>query len=547
MRQLVAFHETKHRAGNRAHLKLENIDRFGEYIRPHFENRSTEARALRAGWKTALLGVLACVTAFAQAPTITTSLGRMAITQAVFGTNWPPDCKASDGFCWTGRTLLVTLAMQDGGEINLDGFTAASAEAYVLADDGTKSMRLGWSASVPSITVDLGFAAGPTAKNFRLFWPGNDPVDLGPLLAPTVSVTSVSNGASFLPGIASGSWITIMGTNLSATTRNWTQADFKKGVLPLSLDGVSVKVNNKAAPVYFISPTQINALAPPDTATGSIALTVTTSRGTSNTLYTTLQGVAPGWFACAGGKYPASVHADGTYVGPAGIFGTAAVAVPAKPNETILLYGTGFGKTKPAVDPLTIFSGAAPLATPNDLRVTVGGLTATVAFAGLVMNGEYQFNIVVPNLPDGEHDLIATIGGAHTQTVKLMIQAPPAATCSSNCVITTAVGKFAVTNAQIGDSFPLGCSPGPGCSPADAGFEVLVVSLGLQGSLKGNPLDLSNPKAYVLAEDGSKAPVFAGGLMSGEYFIAFTPKATLRKFHLFWPGNGAVDLSQFLP
>ena len=578
MTQMAAI-QIKHTTDDRAHLKFENIARSGDHVAPdveyhhtnnpgmttgdpavsRFENpgrsKPAHAEALRAGWKALLSSVVVCVAAFSQPPTIATSLGKLAIQDAAIATVWPPFCEdytTPPDFCETGHFLNLRLAMAAGGVIpgGIPAVMDASEGVYVLSGDGTKWMRFGVSGSEPATTVDLGFHIGASTQTFRLFWAGNAPLDLGPLLAPpTANITSVSNGASFLPGIVSGSWITIMGTNLSTTTRGWTQADFNKGALPLSLDGVRVKINNKDAPVDFISPTQINALAPPDTATGSVAVTVSTSRGTSNTMYTTLERMAPGWFAFSqhGAIYAAAVHADGTAVGPAGLFGTSAVAAPAKPNETILLFGTGFGPTKPPVDPLTLFSGAAPLATPNDLRITVGGQAATVAFAGLVVNGEYQFNVVVPNLPSGEHDVIAAIGGAHTQTLKLMVQDDLAANCTSNCLITTSVGKFMVTNAQIGDRFPPGCAPGPGCSMAETGFEVLVVSLGLQGSLAGSPLDLSNPNAYVLAEDGSKAPVFSGGLLSGPYFVAFTPKNALRKFLLFWPGNVPVDLSQFLP
>jgi uncharacterized protein (TIGR03437 family) len=51
-------------------------------------------------------------------------------------------------------------------------------------------------------------------------------------------ITSVVNGASFLPGITQGSWTTIMGANLSGTTRIWTGADFSGNNLPTQLDQV---------------------------------------------------------------------------------------------------------------------------------------------------------------------------------------------------------------------------------------------------------------------------------------------------------------------
>src|SRR4029077_13598938 len=75
---------------------------------------------------------------------------------------------------------------------------------------------------------------------------------------PLVSITSVSNNASGGAGIESGSWVSIYGSNMSATTRSWQASDFVGSLLPTTLDGVSVKINGKAATVYYISPGQVN-------------------------------------------------------------------------------------------------------------------------------------------------------------------------------------------------------------------------------------------------------------------------------------------------
>jgi uncharacterized protein (TIGR03437 family) len=48
--------------------------------------------------------------------------------------------------------------------------------------------------------------------------------------------------------------------------------------------------------------------------------------------------------------------------------------------------------------------------------IKIGGATATVAFAGLVLPGEYQFNVVVPlAITDGNHNVTATLNGITTQ------------------------------------------------------------------------------------------------------------------------------------
>jgi uncharacterized protein (TIGR03437 family) len=49
--------------------------------------------------------------------------------------------------------------------------------------------------------------------------------------------------------------------------------------------------------------------------------------------------------------------------------------------------------------------------------VTIGGVQATVLFAGLVSPGLFQFNVVVPpGTPSGDIPLSATFGGATTQS-----------------------------------------------------------------------------------------------------------------------------------
>jgi hypothetical protein len=70
----------------------------------------------------------------------------------------------------------------------------------------------------------------------------------------TVNITAVANGASFQAGCVSATWISILGANLSQTIRTWQDSDFVNGLLPTSLDGVSVTINGRAAYVGYIKP-----------------------------------------------------------------------------------------------------------------------------------------------------------------------------------------------------------------------------------------------------------------------------------------------------
>jgi len=229
-----------------------------------------------------------------------------------------------------------------------------------------------------------------------------------------VAISGVSNNAGGAAGIESGSWVSIYGTNLSATTRSWQSSDFVGNNLPTSLDGVSVTIDGKSAAVSYVSPGQLNVQAPSDANTGSVPVQVTNVYGSASSL-ASLQQYAPGFFAL-NGKYVAAVHADGTYVAPLGYFGSAASSSPAQPGEIIMLYGTGFGPTTPAAPVGQIVSGAAPLTDPTQLQIRIGPVVATVQFAGIVAAGEYQFNVLVPPLPAGDTQIVAVIAGVGTQS-----------------------------------------------------------------------------------------------------------------------------------
>lgn len=230
---------------------------------------------------------------------------------------------------------------------------------------------------------------------------------------PTInSDRGVVNGASFQSGIAPGTWITITGTNLASTTREWSASDFVDGKLPISLDGVSVTVDGKAAFIRYVSPGQIHALVPDDESRGDVQVSITVDGQGSNSITSSLQSFSPAFFTFDG-KYVAATHADNTLLGPSGLFSSSpAATTPAKPGETIILYGIGFGTANPAVPPGQFTDSVASITTP--FTITIGGLPATVSFGGLIPPYAqlYQFNIEVPAaVADGDQAVVAQIGG----------------------------------------------------------------------------------------------------------------------------------------
>jgi uncharacterized protein (TIGR03437 family) len=225
-------------------------------------------------------------------------------------------------------------------------------------------------------------------------------------------ISRVLNGGNFQTGLTPSAWMSLLGTNLATTTRLWAQGDFSGNNLPTQLDGVSVRINGRLGYPSYISPTQINVLAPDDPAEGELAVQVTAPGGTSNTVLVQKQTYAPALFQfdAQNRRYAAVVHADGALAGKPELY--PGITRPVKSGDIVLLFATGFGPTAPDTPSNLLVTQAAATAKP--IVVRIGGLNAEVQFAGKVGAGLYQFNVVAPRLPDGDHEILVSIEGQTT-------------------------------------------------------------------------------------------------------------------------------------
>jgi len=227
---------------------------------------------------------------------------------------------------------------------------------------------------------------------------------------PAISTNGVVNGASFQPGVAANSWVTITGTNLAGQTDDWSHS-IVNGALPTSLDNVKVTMGGKPAYVYFISPGQLNVLAP-DVPAGPVSVTVTTGAGASTAFSTTASAYGPAFFLWPGSQVVAT-RQDYSYAAKAGTF-AGATTVPAKPGDVLVLWATGFGPTIPAAPSGVAVPASGGFATASAPTVTVNNVAATVYGAALAPGsaGLYQIAIQVPTtLGDGDWPIQASIGG----------------------------------------------------------------------------------------------------------------------------------------
>ena len=127
-----------------------------------------------------------------------------------------------------------------------------------------------------------------------------------------------------------------------------------------------------------------------------------------------VQSVAPGLFTQSNGT-AAVLNQDSS---------VNSVGNPAASGSVIAAYLTGLGSVHPSV----ATGVPAPLGllatTTNTVTATIGGVAATVEFAGLAPGyaGLYQVNILVPQLPGGRHPLMISVNGAGSNTADVNTQ-----------------------------------------------------------------------------------------------------------------------------
>ncbi len=226
------------------------------------------------------------------------------------------------------------------------------------------------------------------------------------VMQPTSNAVVV-NAASFGGGVptAPGSLASIFGTFTSAMT-----ASAQAFPLPTLLGNVEVLVGGRAAPLLYVSPTQINfqvsgRLEVPGQVLADIRVAGTT---VGRAQVTTLNG-GPGLFVATDLNYqPVNNKA-------------------VKRGEALILFATGHGELTSAVDDGV---PATAVTTKDKPHVTIGGVEAEVLFSGLTpgLAGLWQINLVVPpTAPLGANVPLVVTQGLASNALALTIQASAAA------------------------------------------------------------------------------------------------------------------------
>ncbi len=222
------------------------------------------------------------------------------------------------------------------------------------------------------------------------------------------SAAAVVDAAGYSMTVAPESIASVFGTNLATTTVSSTGA-----ILANSLAGTSVYVNGVAAPLFFVSPGQINFQIPERTVPGPAVVIVRNSNaGLIARAVVNVTATGAGIFTrLANGKgAPAAIAtADGGLTFPIALSNADGTPGEIQVGNIAVFFGTGLRFRSSAV-----------------VTATAGGVELTPSYAGLQgsLIGLDQINLTIPESlrGKGETDLVFNIDGKATNAVRIKVK-----------------------------------------------------------------------------------------------------------------------------
>jgi uncharacterized protein (TIGR03437 family) len=169
--------------------------------------------------------------------------------------------------------------------------------------------------------------------------------------------------------------------------------DLRAGMLPTVLigTGVQVLINHVPSNIYYVSPTQVNVLAPASLSAGPATIQLVNDGLAGPSIGIVLDAVAPAMFQLQEPTVLAA-HLDGTLI---------SASAPARRGEVVVIYATGLGPTIPPAIPNRLPANAAGIARIADFAVWLNGKPvpdARILYAGISppYAGLFQINLRIP-------------------------------------------------------------------------------------------------------------------------------------------------------
>jgi uncharacterized protein (TIGR03437 family) len=229
---------------------------------------------------------------------------------------------------------------------------------------------------------------------------------------PLVPNGAVVNGASFAAAapIAPGSIASVFGSNFGSSPA-----------------GVTVLMGGIVAPMFSVSPQQINFQVPWQlSGQTQAALTVTSGDLTSTPMTVPLANLAPGIFLVnSTGQGAVLIANTASIAAPAATFSGSR---PVQRGEFISIFCTGLGEvTRQPATGAPAATDTVSLTDGGPVAVLIGGVPTSASFSGLAPGfvGLYQVNVQVPsNSPTGPAvPLAISIGGKTSNQASIAVAA----------------------------------------------------------------------------------------------------------------------------
>ena len=300
-------------------------------------------------------------------------------------------------------------------------------ETIVITGVGDPPLQAGWySIGVWQATPLVAIEASVTATIET--GPG------GPEITPGGIV--LGTGTPVVEAISPNSIFTIFGQEFAPPGTFVIRPEVDdEGRVSTTLAGSCVEINGERSPLFAVLPTQINGQASDRLEPGQGSVVVIRNCGTTEEQRSPASPVViaaetPAFFNFVNtleGRNPiATLHGGGPdFVGEPGLI-PGVTFTPARPNEFISLFGTGFGETSPALEAGDIPSQALPPELNGQARlveavnVSIGGIEVPpgdVFYAGDApcCAGLYQLVVPVPgDAPAGDLAVTVEVNGVST-------------------------------------------------------------------------------------------------------------------------------------
>lgn len=323
-------------------------------------------------------------------------------------------CSVTGGYVYRGtRGMLPTGAYVFGDYCTGEIFLTEAGSTRMLLDSPYSISSFGEDDAGELYVVHLG--AGTNGSIYRIVNPN----------APAASLASASAASYRSNALSSELIAAAFGANLAVETQSSSVTP-----LPTNLAGTQVQVKDsagteRAAPLFFVSPTQVNFQVPPGTANGNATITITNWSGVVSRGTIVMNSVTPGVFSAnASGRGVAAavverVKANGTR-------STESIAQFEQAQNQFVPIPIDLGPADDQVFLALFGSGFRFRSTLSAVTATIGGTTAGVTFAGAQGGfvGLDQANILIPRslAGRGEVDVVLTVDGQPANAVRVSIK-----------------------------------------------------------------------------------------------------------------------------